>query len=288
MSQVISTSRRTDIPMRYPEWLSHAVARGFVDVPQPYSRSIRRVSLLPQDVHTLVLWSKDFRPLLADAGGCRRMLMRYEQVFCHITVTGLGSTPFEPNVAPWHDIVSQFPDLVDFAGDARRVALRFDPIVHWRDGSSVRSNVQLAGPIFRAASAVRIPTVRISFAALYGKVLRRGPRWHQPSVEERLEISTRLVRLAQSHGIMLQACSQRDLSQAGAVPSRCIDGALLSALHPKNAPAILVKDRGQRPECGCTTSIDIGAYTMRCPNGCLYCYANPWIGGRAESNAAST
>jgi hypothetical protein len=274
--QVISASRRTDIPMRYPDWLATAIQQGFVDVPQPYNGRVRRVSLRPEDVHTIVLWSKDMRPVLADTAGVRRALSRYEQIFCHLTITGLGGTPLEPNIAPWREVAAQLPGLVGFVGDPRRITVRLDPIVHWYDGGEVRSNLPLAEPILRTVAESEITAVRISLATLYAKVRKRsGWRWYDPLPAEREEIVGRLVELAQALGLTIYACSQSDLSQAGALPSKCIDGELLRALHPQRLPAATAKDPGQRAECGCTPSVDIGSYLMRCPNGCRYCYANP-------------
>ncbi len=278
MRHVISASRRTDIPMHYAGWLAEAARRGYVDVPQPYNGRVRRVSLLPEDVHTMVLWSKDYRPLLRGTAGLRQELARYDQVFFHLTITGLGGTVLEPNIPPWPDVLAQLSELIHFAGDPRRVTVRYDPIVHWYEGDEVRSNLTVAGPILRQASESGITAVRISFATLYGKVRKRGSwHWYDPAPEQRLEITRGLVELARSLGLTILACSQADLSQAGALPSRCIDGELLAMLHPLHLPAATGKDPGQRAECGCTPSVDIGSYWMSCPNGCRYCYANPRI-----------
>ena len=124
MRQVITASRRTDLPARYTAWLSAALAAGQVEVAQPYGGKVRKVSLRPEDVHTLVLMSKDFAPLLRNEAGLRDRLSRYDQVSCHLTVTGLGGTWLEPKVPPAAEVLKQLPRLVAYLGDARRLTGR--------------------------------------------------------------------------------------------------------------------------------------------------------------------
>jgi hypothetical protein len=279
MRTVISASRRTDMPCCYPEWLAEVIRAGEVDVPLPYGRGTRHVSLMPDDVHTIVLWSKDFGPLLQNRGGLRDALSRYEQCYALFTITGLGGTPLEPSVPPWGETAGQLGELVEYVGDPRRIAVRFDPIVHWVKAGGVRSNLPFAEAIFCEASRRGIRRIICSFTALYDKVRRRGWPWHDPPGEEKVEIGRRLLDLAGENGLSLKACCDPFLLEAGAEQSQCIDAALLTELHPRALSADPQRDTGQRGGCGCSISVDIGSYKQRCPNGCLYCYANPVVAG---------
>jgi hypothetical protein len=272
---VISASRRTDIIAWYSAWLVKAIKRGQITLPHPFTHIPYSVSLRPENVHTIVLWSKDFRPLIENRYGVREALSIYEQLYFHFTITGLGATPLEPRVPPWTEAIKQLPEILKIAGHHLRVTLRFDPLIFWEEAGEIRSNVPLAEPIFTAAAEAGITTVRFSFATFYGKVVKRGWNWFDPPPEQKLEIASKLVELGRSLGLTLYSCANPLLLKAGALPSSCIDGELLTKLHPRGLPAPTEKDKGQRKECGCTLSIDIGAYSMKCPSGCVYCYANP-------------
>jgi len=289
LKRVISASRRTDIPKYYPSWLAERIRDGRVEVPLPYG-GWRVISLKPEEVHTIVLWSKDFSRVLADEGGVRRALERYDQIFCHFTITGLGRSRLEPRIPHWKVAVEQIPKLIDLCGDPRRVVLRFDPILHWREHGRVGSNLPFAEPILKEAARWGVKAIKISFVTLYRKVRRRclwGRHqhqhqdwdwdwdWYEPSREERLAIARELQGLAASLGLELYSCSDPILEEAGFRSSGCIDGELLSELHPQGLPAPKARDTGQRAECRCSVSADIGSYEMVCPGGCLYCYANP-------------
>ncbi|MGQ9681013.1 MAG: DUF1848 family protein [Anaerolineae bacterium] len=272
---VICCSRRTDVPACYSAWLAQALRTGTVAVRAPFGGLVRQVSLRPQDVHSIVLLSKDYGPLLDNRDGILDLLAGYEQICCQLTITGLGGSALEPTVPPWQTVGAQLLALVALTGDARRVSLRYDPIVHWREGERVRSNLDVAPRIMDLAASAGVRLVRVSIAALYHKTRRRGVTFVDPGPQERGEIAAYLQALAAERGLLLQACADPSLAAAGIEPSACVDGRLLSALHPRHLPLPVGKDRGQRAACGCTPSVDIGSYDMICGHGCRYCYARP-------------
>jgi len=279
MKKIISASRRTDLVAHFPQWLAGALKRGTAEVRGPSGRAYS-VDLRPEAVHTLVLWSKDFANLVQDRFDLRRALKPYDQLYFHFTITGLGGTFIEGGVPPASSALGQLRALVSLAGSPRRVSVRFDPVVFWREGGAQRTNLEAFEKVAPAAAALSIRDVRFSLAQWYGKAVRRSQaaRWdfYDPPQEEKFAAVRRLAEIASAWDLDLYSCSQNVLAEvAGVRPSACIDGALLQELHPGREPAALAKDRSQRRECRCTESVDIGSYGQACPYSCLYCYANP-------------
>ncbi len=278
MKTVISASRRTDLVAFFPAWLAGALRQGAASVHGPSGRT-RHVDVDLASVHTLVLWSKDFSNLISDRHGLRRLAKRYPLYFL-FTVTGLGGTPAEPDASEPGAALAQLPELVALAGTARRVSLRFDPVVFWDDGGTPRSNLAFFVTAAEHAARAGVEDVRISFAQWYRKAVRRarvrGFEFTDPDESKKIEAAAWLAEVAARREIRLLSCSQVFLTRVpGIQASSCIDGRLLRALHPRGEDASVKKDRSQRPECGCTESVDIGSYAQTCPHGCVYCYANP-------------
>ena len=68
----------------------------------------------------------------------------------------------------------------------------------------------------------------------------------------------------------LHACCEDDLAGEGVEKGHCIDLGAIRRLRPDLREQL--KRRPTREQCGCTESVDIGAYDT-CAFGCCYCYA---------------
>lgn len=265
--EIISASRRTDIPALYMEWFMQRVRAGHAVYPNPFGGTLHRVSLLPEDVHSIVFWSKHYGPLLPHL---EELLDRGYRPCFHYTING-APRAMEPHVPPWELSVRIFRELASRTSP-RQVLWRFDPIV-------LTSELDQAFYLNRfreIGSRLAGFTERcyFSFAAFYrktkAKMAREGILWGEPSLEEKKELAFQLAELAHGFGMELLACCQEDLLQYGIAMGRCVDGELLSGLLPDRPP--ILTPRPTRPGCGCTASRDIGMYDT-CPLGCVYCYA---------------
>ena len=253
---VLSASRRTDLVGCYPDVLVE-----------------RLLNIPPETVHSIVLWTKNPQNLISE-GPLKKVLRNYRQVFVHLTITGMGGGEFEPLIPPWEETVGMIGPLIDLVGGPGRITWRFDPILEVEGHGKTYTNFDLFPLLITAISPWGIKTCRVSWVSPYKKVFSRLAKkgWSllPGDLQARKEEADQLQEITASQGMSLYFCSME-----GFPVSRCIDGLLLSQIHPDRPPCSREKARGQRKLCGCTESLDIGWYSLRCKHGCLYCYATP-------------
>lgn len=267
MPQVISASRRTDIPGFYSEWLVNRLKEGFVYVQQPYTGKMARVSLEPRDVSAFFFWSKNYRPLLSKLEEVERTT---GNLFFHLTIT--ANTELELHA----------PDPAEAIKDYLYIARRYSPDhILWRyDPICITDKLDFEAHeerFLRLAGLLKGRAKRciISFAHPYRKVLANFKKYTDQEMVElpvgiRREYAERLARKAERFGIRLLACCNDYLLSERIGKANCTDGPYLSNLFHA---AIDTRPAATRRECGCTKSVDIGAYDT-CAHGCVYCYAN--------------
>jgi len=279
MKNVISASRRSDLVAFFALWLSQSLHRELAVVYGPSGHKYS-VDLSPESVHTIVIWSKNFSNIINNKSQLLSHIKKYDQIYLHFTITGLGGTFIERKAPFPHEAVQQLDELIKIAGSPERISVRFDPVVFWKEKGSRHSNLPYFEKLAPEVSLRGIKNVRFSFVQWYGKAKKRAVKhdfqYIDPPEEEKLKAARSLVKIARKWGLNLFSCSQNFLTVIkGVKPSACIDGPLLEKLHPRNEPVSFRKDKSQRKECRCTESIDIGSYKQGCPHACLYCYANP-------------
>jgi hypothetical protein len=267
---VISASRRTDIPGFYMPWLEARIAQGYVDVQNPVCKGkTYRVSLLPGDVHTMVLWSKNFQPFF-DSPLSRRTKYRW-----YFNFSLVDCPVWEPGVLPLEDRMRQMKELCR-RWSPEHINWRFDPIIYWDQGKRTNADSFFSLCDFCAELGIRRCT--FSFVSWYPKVKQRVTErrlsFFDPPTFRKIEIIQQMVAYARERNMSLASCCCDEVEGVcGVSRARCVDGWLLTELAGERCS--FAQDRSQRSSCGCTKSSDIGNYEMSCPHRCVYCYARP-------------
>ena len=281
---IISVSRRTDIPNYYSEWFLNRTKEGFVLVRNPVNfRQISRIRLAPDVVDGIVFWTKNPAPIIS-----RLPELDEYMYYFQFTLTPYGKD-IEPNIPEKSRVLAVFKRLSEMIGPDR-VIWRYDPILI-NEKYTVAYHLDAFG---RMAEELRNYTRKVTISFVDEnyrgvKLSLRKLALSPFSVETQVDLASRLAEIARSCGLAIDACAEKiDLQRFGIEHARCIDDRLFEKLL--GCRLNVDRDKDQRPECRCATSIDIGMYNT-CLNGCLYCYANynPKIVARsfAEHNPLS-
>lgn len=290
--EVISASRSTDIPAFHADWFMNRLRAGYVKWVNPFNQRAQYVSF--ENTKAIVFWSKNPKPMVRYLPEIDERRIAY---YFQYTLNDYESEGFEPNVPAIADRIALFRSLSEFLGP-ERVVWRFDPLI-----LSNLTSIETLLHRLRSLGEVLHPCTRrliFSFADIenYRKVQRNlsksGVVYREFTCEECQIIGSEIGELCRGWGIGAFTCGESvDLSRYGILKGKCIDDQLL--LHiTDHDPAITdlfgtsasqqlglfgvskassSKDPGQRAECGCVFSKDIGQYNT-CPHLCVYCYAN--------------
>ncbi len=272
---IISASRRNDTPAHHDQWFIAGFKRCHLGVPQ----KIRYVSF--EKARLIVFWTKDPEPILENLDNFDKKGVGY---YFQYTLNDNESEGLEPNIPPLQDRIATFKKLSNKIGP-EKVIWRFDPLV-LTDNVTKEQLVEKVENLMQQLTGHTEKLV-ISFfrSGDYKHALKRmiankiNPRDFKP--EDITFVARKIRALGKNFSMKVATCADKgDLSFFGIEPNKCIDDALIKRVF-KNDNILMkfldskktLKDPGQRKECKCIVSEDVGS-NSKCANGCLYCYAN--------------
>lgn len=258
---IISASRRTDIPALYPQWFINRLLAKEVLVPNPYNRKkVQRVSLARDVVDMIVFWTKNPKPIIPYL---RMIDMLEYPYYFEVTVTDYGKD-MEPNLPSMEESIASFILLSEKIGK-ERVDFRFDPII-LNDKYSAAYHLEKFDMMCDWLHKYTERCI-FSFVDQY-----KGCSFLEPEAEEMIELAAKMAKIADKYDLPLFTCAEKlDLERYGIRHASCIDKNKIEELLGYKID--VKRDSGQRKECRCVESVDIGMYDT-CIHGCKYCYAN--------------
>ncbi len=291
---IISASRATDIPTFYSDWFINRWEAGYIKWTNPFNGKPLYVSF--KDVRVVVFWTKNPRPMFKYLDYMDKNIPNY---YFQYSLNDYDKEGYEAKVSSVENRIKTFKELSQRLGK-KRVVWRFDPLLLTKDIDVT----ELLRRVKNIGDQLKDYTEKLVFSfadiAIYKKVKNNLDKEDVPYLEftpETMEeFAKGISEINKEWGLELGTCSEKiDLEKYGIVHNKCVDDDLIVDLfsHDKELMDFLgvkieqadlfsdgeitktkkLKDKGQREDCGCIVSKDIGAYNT-CPHECNYCYAN--------------
>lgn len=264
---ILSVSRRTDIPAFYAEWFMERLRQKYVLVRNPFNiHNISRIPLSPENVDTIVFWTKNSKPIHKYLDEIDELGYKY---YFQYTITPYKND-LEEKVQDKKEIVETFKKLSEKIG-SEKVILRYDPVI-----LSDNYTIDFHKKAFARLCDLLAPyTKKIIFSFLddYKKISKNIKQLNikEISAEEMCIMAEYFADTAKNYNLKIESCAEQiDLEIFGINHGKCIDDELIEKITGYKISA--GKD-SQRNACGCVKCIDIGEYNT-CMHKCLYCYAN--------------
>jgi len=272
--QIISCSRRTDIPAFYSEWFMNRIKAGYCTVVNPFNANqVSYVSLNPEDVEAFVFWTRNADPLVNQLEQLDGKGYKY---YFQYTILGYPKE-IDPSSPKLSEATETFITLSKLVGK-EKVIWRYDPILfsnltdlEWHKKQFTLISEQLMGYFERCVISIIDP-----YRKTTSRMNKETPSFFELAEdvfvpEAYLSLVAFMSEIAQKTGFEIQTCAEgTDLSQYGISHGKCIDDELIARITDR--PLHFKKDPSQRKTCGCVVSKDIGVNNT-CLYGCKYCYA---------------
>lgn len=291
---IISASRSTDIPAFYGDWFVKRWEAGYIKWTNPFNGKPLYVSL--KDARCVVFWTKNPRAFMKHLDWCDKNIPNY---YFQFSLNDYDKEQYEAKVSPVESRIKSFKELSTRLGK-ERVVWRFDPLIltHDTDVNELLKRVKRIGDELKGFTQKLV----FSFVdiAIYKKVQSNLDKEQVPYIEWTYELMNEFAKgiseINKEWGLELATCSEKiELDKYEIVHNKCIDDDLMIELFSDDSVLMdflgvkieqadlfsdgeitktkKLKDKGQREDCGCIVSKDIGAYNT-CPHECNYCYAN--------------
>lgn len=301
---IISASRRTDIPHFYARWFSERRKAGFAEYRTVFGggrNGFFRVSLHDRDVLGYLFWTKFAAPFHKVLADLRKSQIPY--VFQY-TITGYGKE-FQPGIPARDAAIDDFLRVAADLPAADCIQWRYDPIILSSRYSLGWHRQNFAYIADKLEGCTRV--VNVSFVEPYLKAVTKAPdwqdvQWRHPDPERHKTALRKfpglqsvgnegeillgdMAEIARRQGIELRICCNQEYEQY--LPqARCCGLELFRGYGTEIERRMATLAAGpSRAGCRCLKTVDIGMDTT-CPGGCFYCYVTTSL-ARARANYES-